>query len=664
MGFIAKIKNAFEEKLVNYVNQKSFEKLWSIRKEYLLFNNGVSNPYQQVSSVFMAIRVMADNVTQVDFKFYKDGTENEVKDPRLKRLFSNPNPMMSFSELLEATVIFHKIYGESFWLIESSLGQQAGTNAAPAEIWTYSPTKFSEITENGMLTGWRYGTNRLSMDQVVHFRDFNPNNEYRGLSSLKPLEQVIDIDWLSLCYNKVFFQNDATPGFMLSTDKSLSEVQRNRLTEWIEKRHKGASNAFKTAVLEAGLKPVTVGADHQKMQFLETRRYNREEVLGVFRVPKALFSITDDLNYATFMGQKKVFWTDTIMPIMRRIESEINSQFMNKFFPGVVIRFDYSNVLALQEDLKEKLDMAHKYKDLGYPLNMINKRLNLGMEEVAWGDVAWLPAGTVPISSDENPLLSLQDLSDEDEEKSFSFKDLDDKKSIEYSQKFFIAKQTRLEMRMEGKIGKFFLDQKKRLLDTINQKGISKDINVSFNWDKESDDFANLMKPFIRDGISAGVAAGKNQIGVNVENENLFETRLTSYLALRTQASKTIIDRWGKSITNLINQSISQGDSINTLSEKISRQYNVIGNKAKMIARTESTGAINGGTVEYYDEIGVEKKVWLTAGDEVVRESHQELHGMSVGVKQKFPNGLDYPGGEGPAEEVINCRCSMYGKLI
>lgn len=86
--------------------------------------------------------------------------------------------------------------------------------------------------------------------------------------------------------------------------------------------------------------------------------------------------------------------------------------------------------------------------------------------------------------------------------------------------------------------------------------------------------------------------------------------------------------------------------------------------RAHRIARTESTGAYNFGTMNALSDEGVQRKRWLGTLDSRTRPSHQEAHDMVVGITQTFWVGdyaeLMFPGdSSGPPEEVINCRCVM-----
>lgn len=85
-------------------------------------------------------------------------------------------------------------------------------------------------------------------------------------------------------------------------------------------------------------------------------------------------------------------------------------------------------------------------------------------------------------------------------------------------------------------------------------------------------------------------------------------------------------------------------------------------NRAARIARTEILGASNYGNLIGADATGLQlRKVWLSARDKLVRSSHSRLDGTSAPKDGRFLNGLEYPGDpNGPAREIINCRCDMY----
>lgn len=640
--------NLLKIAVVMGANKKSFENLWSMVSEGRMFQGSLSDPYRQNSNVYKAVRTMADNVSQVDFKIVRKGSEENLENHPLLELLQSPNPLMSFNQLMEVSVIHYALYGELFYVFEKSMGQLAGISRLPAEIWPFHPKKFKAVISKGVLRGWDYNGQRYEVEDVLHSFYYDTANDHRGLSPLDPSKDLIDVDWKSMIFQKSFYDNDATPGFVLATDKSLQPEQAKRIAEDWTQRYSGPSKSFKMAVLEAGLKPVTIGTDQRKMQFIEQKRFQREEILGIWKVPKSLFGITDDLNYATFIGQKKMFWTEVLMPIFAKIEDDINKQIAMRFSNDARFKFDFTNVIALQEDFDEKVDTAKKLFEIGFTRNEINKRLQLGFEDVAWGDVAWFPMALTPVKDGEPSDPAAQEPKDYSPKISKNF------------QKLFQLKQAMIEVKMEKKLSAYFFGLRKRVLDNLNSKNFSSESSVKYltlSWRQEEEEFSKVIRPLINEGIIQGVAQGRSFIEQDV-NEQLLQVKLSSFLEYRTGKSRAIIQRFGKRIVSVVNDGLSDGESINEISKRVRDEFNVIGNKAKTIARTEATGAVNGGSNEYYKEAGVEKKMWLTSRDAAVRHNHQFLDGQIVPVDKAFSNGLQYPGGDGAPEEVINCRCT------
>jgi uncharacterized protein with gpF-like domain len=95
------------------------------------------------------------------------------------------------------------------------------------------------------------------------------------------------------------------------------------------------------------------------------------------------------------------------------------------------------------------------------------------------------------------------------------------------------------------------------------------------------------------------------------------------------------------------------------------KTYGVInGDRAELIARTETHGAMNYGSLESAKMMdGIATKTWISASDSRTREDHSEMDGQTVGIEDEFEGpcaGMSFPGdSSGPAEQVINCRCGL-----
>lgn len=129
------------------------------------------------------------------------------------------------------------------------------------------------------------------------------------------------------------------------------------------------------------------------------------------------------------------------------------------------------------------------------------------------------------------------------------------------------------------------------------------------------------------------------------------------------QINKTTTERIMKQIT----EGVDNGETIDQIAARIGEFVGEEGttlSKARTIARTETLTAVSVGqnaAMQNAKEIipGMEK-MWVSADDDRVRDSHVDVDGERVSVDEEFSNGLKYPREPGaPADEVINCRCTI-----
>ena len=644
----------------------------------------VTKPYEQVANVFKAVKAIADNVPQAELVFKDYKTEKEVYPEDLMSLFDNPNPLMTRNQFMQATSGYLALYGEVAVILGKSVGQILGTRKLPAELWPVNPEKVTMETSGNAVTSYGYNGQTFAVDEVMFIKDFNPYSVFRGLAPTKVLSKIIEIDWASLLYSKAFFDNDATPGFMLTTDKPLTEVQRTRLNEWINKTHKGASKAFRSVILDNGVQPKTVGSSAKDSELSEHRNYTREEILGVWRVPKALFNITDTLNYATFMGQMKIFWLYGIEPILRQIEDAFNKHIVVLSNKNIYCEFDKSNVPAFQEDYKEKITYGKTLCDMGFTANEVNEKLKLGFEPKPWRDVSWISGTMVPADPEASklaaelaaeaaanppaPIVPVPPTKDQKEED-------DAAKGFEQSAhlwKGFVSRHEKIEGKFDKKLQTYFFQQRKAVLAHIHthtpKAYQAKGFDLSLDWGAQDEVLKKMSSIYLMQAISAGAdygaaVADQEQINDRIgAKQDMLLQELTSRI---TRINRTIRRNLQDRTNAVLHEGIAQGLTMDQIGENVKDSvrdlYNMAASRAKRIARTEVTAAMNGGSLVYYKAIGATGKVWITANDEFVRETHRECQAQGqIGIDSSFDaNGMQAPGdGDDPAE-VINCRCSM-----
>ncbi|MEJ2673061.1 MAG: phage portal protein [Deltaproteobacteria bacterium] len=349
----------------------------------------LKEPYKQHVWVYACINAIAQSISSVPLLF-KTGTRKDpkiVESHPLVNLFETPNPLMSGSQLIEATFIYLGLTGEAFFIVERDHARQV-----PKEIWVCHPGRFTEAVDakTGLIAGWVYskGVKKIPFQphEVIFFRYFNPYHDYRGLAPLQAARAGVNQDFWASKYNEAFFKNSAQPGGVLETAGNLSDEEYQRVKAQWQDRHQGASKAHAIALLEGGLSYKQTGLSQKDMDFLEQRKWNREEIMAAFKVPKPELGLYDDVNFATSKTQRKLFWENTLLPKMSLFEFVLWGQLCRHIDGGRVwAEFDYSSIGALQEDRKELVDSAKALWGMGVPLNIANEYLGLGASRRWWG---------------------------------------------------------------------------------------------------------------------------------------------------------------------------------------------------------------------------------------------------------------------------------------
>ena len=122
-------------------------------------------------------------------------------------------------------------------------------------------------------------------------------------------------------------------------------------------------------------------------------------------------------------------------------------------------------------------------------------------------------------------------------------------------------------------------------------------------------------------------------------------------------------------VRSAITQGILQGESIDKIATRISEPTGMSMGSAIRVARTATTGAENGGRVDYYrkcaKELGIViLKKWLSTEDSKTRPEHAVRNGVSIPIDDEFAPGLSFPGDpHGQGLEIYNCRCTLVADM-
>jgi len=346
--------------------------------------------YSASAWVFACVSAITANASRVGFKIYRQeasasgkGKWVEVSEshPAWKVLYE-PNPDMSFPELLEATVGYLELTGRAFWEVVGL--------TVPLEIYVLRPDRMKPIpSSRALISGWEYTVNsapdegvKFKPDEIIAFRYFSPLNEAGGVGAVRPLLNSLLMDFYTLAYNRDYFKKGTNISGYFYTEKELGEPALRRLKAEIESSYSGIHGFYKPPILFGGLEYRSLSTIPKDMAFRELRDDIRKDILAAFHVPPIMLGL-ETANYATAREQKATFWRETMVPKLNKIAEKINQKLMPPFEKLLGERlwftFDYASIDAFTEDYGKKVDTALKLQQLGVPLETINHRLELGL---------------------------------------------------------------------------------------------------------------------------------------------------------------------------------------------------------------------------------------------------------------------------------------------
>lgn len=162
----------------------------------------------------------------------------------------------------------------------------------------------------------------LAQEEVFHVRVFSLDG-VRGLDPISYMRETLGEGIAGAQMGSSGYKNGSKLSGVLSTDGTLSDEAYERIRDSWQGTYGGAENAFKVAILEAGLKFSPVSMTNEQAQYIDARKLNRSEMAGLFRVPPHKIG---DLEHATFSNiehQAQEFVTDCLMPYLVAIEARV-----------------------------------------------------------------------------------------------------------------------------------------------------------------------------------------------------------------------------------------------------------------------------------------------------------------------------------------------------
>ena len=634
-----------------------------------LKTNTITDLVQQygVSYIFACISLLSNSVRLFKPKIAKklpNGGIEEIHEADILKYLKKPNNHYGFPTLVEATAISLTLTGNAYWEIIKVKNKTIG-------FFVLQPQRVTILKDkNGKPAAYEYflpnGTKiRYNVDDIIHFKVYNIQDDFYGLSPLVAAKLPANILRKVDEFLESYFERGAVFKGVLETEKTLPKPVYDRLASRFKQLYAGASKAFGLPILEGGLKFKPIQAHPKDSQAFESAQHALLTLLAVFHVPPQLLGFKD-ANHAVLKELRLMYWEDTVLPLISRIEEILNAQ-KYKFVPKNEQKYDIIldstgiEALKLNELLKAKIAIGYG----ALTINELRARL-FGLPPREDGDIVLMPLNMAPVGNDwENTPNAPNPKSLLDVETKQTTSEIF-KTSLEWE-----LYHNTFKILIENELVDIFTEQfykTSSYLDKIlsvktDTNIISSRINDIIDGTKTNIYFGieKIVKEKTRNVYFSILAKLDPELAINASFPEILDKFTTSW----SKALVEIIDETTKKqlITEIINVYTNDVDDVVKALNKVFSKLilPVVGQRLKLIANTEATRIINFASFIAHKNAGYTYKVWKCF--DVNSSRHRELHNKRIPIDEKF----DINGEKGlfpcdpnlSANNVCNCKCRL-----
>lgn len=316
----------------------------------------------QMTAVYSCVRILAEAVAGLPLHLYRykeDGGKERAIDNNLYHLLHDePNKEMS-SFIFRETLMTHLLlWGNAYaQIIRNGKGEVVA-------LYPLMPNKMQvDRDENGELyyIYTRSSDEAKTMDGVTVYltpRDVLhiPGLGFDGLVGYSPIAMAKNAIGLAIAteeYGAKFFANGAAPSGVLEHPGTIKDP--SRLRENWNSTFGGSANSGKVAVLEEGMKYTPISISPEQAQFLETRKFQIDEIARIFRVPPHMVGDLEKSSFSNIEQQSLEFVKYTLDPWVIRWEQSLSRALLNddekrkyffKFNLEGLLRGDYESRMS------------------------------------------------------------------------------------------------------------------------------------------------------------------------------------------------------------------------------------------------------------------------------------------------------------------------------
>jgi HK97 family phage portal protein len=317
----------------------------------------------QMTAVYSCVRILSEAVAGLPLHLYrydgKGGKDKALEHPLYRLLHDEPNPEMTSFAFRETLMTHLLLWGNAYaQVIRNGKGEVVA-------LYPLIPSKMTVDRDQAGHIYYAYSrtqedANTLGRDQQVLLSPHDvlhiPGLGFDGLVGYSPIAMAKNAIGMAIAceeYGASFFSNGAAPGGVLEHPGVVKDPKRVR-DSW-NAIYQGSRNAHRIAVLEEGMAYKAIGISPEQAQFLETRKFQINEIARIFRVPPHMVGDLEKSSFSNIEQQSLEFVKYTLDPWVVRWEQSLHralftpeekKRFFVRFNLDGLLRGDYQSRMA------------------------------------------------------------------------------------------------------------------------------------------------------------------------------------------------------------------------------------------------------------------------------------------------------------------------------
>jgi HK97 family phage portal protein len=347
------------------------------------------------SAVYAAVRIISETIASIPLNVYQADGETRVKavgHPVQDLLAKAPNSVSStftFREAMASNLVLH---GNAYAKIEMNAAGR------PTALIPLNPMKVEVKVVDGEKV-YVFDEKHTYLDyEILHFVGLSFNG-LTGKSPLSMAREAVAIGLAAQEYGARFYSNGANAGGVITAPGRLNTEVVKRLRESWNRAQSGLGSSHSTAILEEGMKYEKIGLDPEAAQFLQSRKFQVNEIARIFRIPPSYLADLENSSTRANTEQQAIqFVRDCITPYVRRMEVELNRKLFREDEPNLYAYFTMEGLM--RGDQKARYEAYATARQWGWlSVNDIRDLENLN--PVEGGDIYLQPLNMVQSGQDD-----------------------------------------------------------------------------------------------------------------------------------------------------------------------------------------------------------------------------------------------------------------------